>query len=232
MSSITIDVTSANICHLPKRPKFVCRRRMRRALSFPGVVMGQECARDAKFSFGFGNYFDLWQRVAQRHGKTTFGGPHENPVSVPAGWLVTDHRVPLVHLGLGGVSPNRFYTEVGVTIGGEPVSFIGVHAVSEPRQGVDHAAWRIEHWNTYHAAVATRVAELHAAGRSVVVGGDWNKPDVPPLHDGQVSLVNRGLDHLVVVPAAGKSVTVLSRTVIPHTRLMDHPIISAKFTIG
>jgi hypothetical protein len=87
---VSITITTANICGNPLRPKLAVRRRMRRALSRPGVVFGQEVAQSNHWRRG--NYSAMWHAVASVHGKATLGGPHEVPISIPADWELLGAR--------------------------------------------------------------------------------------------------------------------------------------------
>lgn len=231
----TITVTTANICGNPLRPRPFVRKRMRQALRQAGVVFGQEVARSNRWGLrrlmhGPADYAEMWRRVAAVHGKVTFGGPHEVPISVPEGWTVESHVVR-VHAGRKRVSPERFITIVRCVVGGQKVAFVNCHPVSKPRRGVPAASWRIARWDEYHARLAALVADLHGQGCTVVFGGDMNKVAVPVVHAAQQLLAQRGLDHLWVVPAAGVRATVTHRHVIGRTALMDHPILTATVEI-
>jgi hypothetical protein len=224
-----IDVTTANICGNPLRPKWAVRRRMRRALAQPGVVFGQEVARSNRWRAG--NYSAMWQRVARVYSKATIGGPREVPISVPQGCEVISSASHLAHNGRKRVSPNRYITEVRCRVGGELVAFLNCHPVSKPRRGVPAASWRIVHWDEYHSKLAALVAGLHDDGYTVVFGGDMNKARVPVIHPAQQVLIQRGLDHLWAVAAEGMAVTTTKRNVIGRTALMDHPILTATFDL-
>lgn len=229
-----ITITSANICGNPIRPKPAVTARMVRALSGPGVVFGQEVAASNRFRVGVGDYSTTWHHLADGLGKATYGGPHEVPISLAGSrWEVLTHDTRCVHPGLARVSPARYLTTVTARkrSSGLVVGFVNCHPVSKPRAGVDHAAWRIEHWDLYHRALVEAVAELADQHLSVVFGGDMNKPTVPQVHPDQVRLVSSGLDHLWCVPAPGRRVQLHRTHVIPRTILMDHPIIAATFTL-
>lgn len=227
----TITVTTANICGNPLRLKRFVRRRMRRALSRHGVTFGQEVARSNRWRRG--NYSAMWRAVAGVYGKSTFGGPHEVPISVPDGWEVAGARTVLVHRGRARVSPARYITEVRCVVGGRLVAFLNCHPVSKPRRGVPAASWRIKRWAAYHRRLRAMTSNLHGRGYTVVVGGDMNKraPAIPKIHPAQMSLIHSGLDHLWVVPADGVRVRVTHRSKVGRTALMDHPILTATLEI-
>lgn len=227
MAPAEFTVTTANICGNPIRPRAAVRARMDKALSHPGVVFGQECAASNKFRVPpVGNYSHAWHRIATAHGKATEGGAHEVPVSLDSAFAVVGANVELMHLGKRGVSPNRFATIVKTTVGGHSVAFINCHTVSQPRLNVPFGRWRVRMFQVYIAKLAAKIAELHGEGFTVVFGGDMNHPAPLHVYPGQQILIERGLDHLWIVPADGTSFTVTGKQVTPRTALMDHPILS------
>lgn len=229
-----IEVNTSNICGNPIRPKRIVRKRMRKALSRPGVNFGQECAESNRFRIGRGNYSHAWHSIASSLGKTTYGGPHEVPISLPNNLIVVDSSVPRVHEGKKRVSPARYATIVKTSNGATKVAFIDCHTVSKPRKFVPFSSWRIEHWNLYHAWLSTEVASLANEGYTVVFGGDMNKKlrGIPSIHPRQRLLASSGLDHLWVVAAEDKIFSKVSSHIIPRTVLMDHPILSVSFTLS
>jgi hypothetical protein len=230
-----IDATTVNICGNPIRSRRVVRRRMRRALSQAGVTFGQECAGSNRFRVGRrGNYADAWRNIAGRYGKTTFGHPREVPISVPAAYRVLAAEIEKAHGGKRFVSPDRYIDEVWAKVDDERVAFVNCHPPSKPRWGVPFARWRIKHWNLYINRLTAIVAELHAAGYTVVFGGDMNKRKrrIPIIHSRQRVLVSSGLDHLWVVPAKGVTVSNIRTRKIRRTLLMDHPILTASFELS
>lgn len=227
---MALTVTTANICGNPLRPKWAVRRRMRRALAQPGVVFGQEVAASNRWRVG--NYSAMWHRVATVHGKVTFGGPHEVPISVPTGWAIIGSESIKVHDGRRRVSPARYITVVRAQVDGHRVAFVNCHTVSKPRRGVPASAWRIQQWDAYLTRLEGVVAGLTGDGYTVVFGGDMNKRDVPRVDTSQLVLFESGLDHLWAAPAEGAAITGVRRRAIGRTALMDHPILSATFTVG
>lgn len=228
-----VTITTANICGNPLRIKRAVRRRMRRALRQPDVVFGQEIARSNRWRpFGRpGNYSKMWHHVAAVYDKTTFGGPHEVPISVPTGWEILGSEVVKVHGGKRRVSPARYITTVRVDLAGQLVAFVNCHPVSKPRRGVSSSRWRIARWDQYRARLDQIVTGLHDEGYTVVFGGDMNKRHVPRIHPEQRQMIHRGLDHLWIVPAAGTTATVTRRRRVGRTVLMDHPILTATVDI-
>lgn len=219
-----ITVTTANICGNPLRPKPAVRRRMRRALSQPDVVFGQEVARSNRWRSG--NYSKMWHRVAVVYGKVTFGGPHEVPISIPKGWKILGSELVKVHGGKRRVSPARYIVAVRVQVGEHQLAFVNCHPVSKPRRGVTSSRWRIARWDQYRTRLAGIVTDLHDQGHTVVFGGDMNKRDVPRIHPDQAQLIHSGLDHLWIAPATGVTATVTRRRKVGRTLLMDHPILT------
>lgn len=222
MSKIT--VTTANICSNPVRKLSVVRERIHQAAARPGIVFGQEITTPG--------YPKAWRQIMRGTGRRTYRSGVEVPISLPAKrWTALGTERHRVHGGLEHISPARFFTVVRARRStGEPVAFVNCHPVSKPGRST-RAGWRQARWDEYHAAVSRRVAVLHMAGYTVVVGGDLNHGDPPPFHPAQRNLINRGLDHLYVVPAEGMRVIVRRRRVIKRTRLMDHPILTAAFDL-
>jgi hypothetical protein len=225
-----MEVTTANICGNPLRPKRAVRKRMRRALTQNGVVFGQEVAASNRWRRG--NYSAMWVRVANALKKMTYGEPHEVPISLPVGVEVIGSVVILVHKGKKRVSPNRYITVVKSEFNDKKVAFVNCHPVSKPRRGVPNSAWRIQHWNLYHQKLVEVVNELSLQGNSVIFGGDMNKKVVPEIHPRQQTLVESGLDHLWIVPAENLLVSGVHITKIRRTLMMDHPILSASFNLS
>lgn len=237
-SSVTFTAVTSNICGNPLRAKAAVRRRMRRAAEIAGkdgVNFGQECAGSNVFRIPpkSGNYAALWRTVMRNHAKTTYGSPHEVPISVPKDWKVLTHSTRQLHGGKAKVSPARFATIVVVDFDGLTVAFIDCHTVSKPRKGVPASAWRLAHFKTYLDELSALVAEQHRAGHTVIFGGDMNHrtKGLPQIHPYQKVLVESGLDHLWYVPAAGHKVTRIRSRKVPRTALMDHPILSAAVKI-
>lgn len=231
-----ITITTANITGNPMRARVFVRRRMRRALKQSGVVFGQEGARSNRWGLRrllrrAADYSEMWRRVAAHHGKATYGGPHEVPISVPESWTVLAHRVVKVHAGLRRVSPARFINVVRAEVGGYRVAFVNIHAVSKPRPGYFASRWRMRMWDLYIQRLGEIVAELVDEGFTVTYGGDPNKRDLPQIHPRELVLIHSGLDHLRVVPAEGVEATVVSRSKVGRTALMDHPILTATFEL-
>lgn len=220
-----VQVTTANICGNPLRPKRAVRKRMKRALHISGVTFGQEVARSNRWRTN--NYSEMWHHQANEANKETFGGPHEVPISVPDAVEVTEHESVLVHKGKARVTPARYYTQVIAAVDGHVVAFINCHTISKPYL----SRWRRLHWNLYIDKIKTVVASLHTQGITVVVGGDMNRRKVPTIHPSQRTLVSSGLDHLWVVPAEKTFVNNVSTSKIARTVLMDHPILTANFNL-
>jgi hypothetical protein len=226
----TITITTANICGNPIRARRAVRRRMRRALSIEGVTFGQEVARSNRFRVPpRGDYSTAWHRIAGLVGKSTYGGPHEVPISVPADYKVLDAESHLMHSGRRRVSPARYATIARTTKDGTPVAFVNCHTVSRPRRGVPFSRWRIGRFTLYLDRLSDIVAALHAEGYTVVFGGDMNHGDPLPrqIHPDQQMLASSGLDHLWIVPAPGMAARVTHRAKVARTALMDHPILTA-----
>lgn len=218
-----IQVTTANICGNPLRPKRAVRKRMKRALHIAGVTFGQEVARSNRWRTN--NYSEMWHNQANNVNKNTFGGPHEVPISVPDAVEVTEHDTVLVHKGRARVTPARYYTLAIAAVDGKMVVFINCHTISKPYL----SAWRRSHWKMYIDEIKVEVDRFHKQGYTVVVGGDMNSKRVPILHPSQRLLIHSGLDHLWVVPAVGVSVLNVTTKKISRTVLMDHPILTATF---
>lgn len=232
---VTITITTANICGNPIRPKAIVRKRMNRALSNPGVTFGQECAAYNKFRIPpRGNYSRAWHRLAERHNKITEGGGHEVPISLDATFKIVNAESRFIHAGKKFVSPNRFATIVKTTIGGQKVAFVNCHTVSQPRLSVFFGKWRIANWNLYLNKLEQIISELHTEGFTTVFGGDMNAPldAIPVVNPKEHLLISRGLDHLWVVPAEGVTCAIASKSVVPRTVLMDHPILTASFVLS
>lgn len=228
--TVSVRVTTANICGNPLRAKPFVRRRMRRALRQNGAVFGQEIARSNRWRRG--NYNAMWHRVAAVFDKRTLGGPREVPISIPESWEFLGYEVVHVHDGLRRVSPDRYITVVRALVGGRMIAFVNCHPVSKPRRGVSASEWRIARWNEYHARLRAIVADLHDRNFTVILGGDMNKSSVPQIHPAQGVAISSGLDHLWYVPAQGVSVTVTHRSKIGRTALMDHPILTANLDLS
>lgn len=222
MSKIT--VTTANICSNPVRKLSVVRERIHQAAARPGIVFGQEITTPG--------YPKAWRQIMRGTGRRTYRSGVEVPISLPAKrWTALGTERHRVHGGLEHISPARFFTVVRARRStGELVAFINCHPVSRPGRST-RAAWRQARWDQYHAAVSRRVEALRDIGYTVVVGGDLNHKNPPPFHSAQRNLINRGLDHLYVVPASDMRVVVRRRHVLKRTRLMDHPILTVAFDL-
>lgn len=231
---MTITVTTANICGNPIRAKVAVLKRMEQALSRDGVVFGQEVAAYNKFRVPpRGNYSHAWHRIAAEHSKVTEGGGHEVPVSIPKTAILVSAESRFMHGGRKMVSPSRYATIVKTQIDGHNVAFVNCHTVSKPRRGVSAAAWRIMQYNLYLSKLADIVAELHTEGYTAIFGGDMNHAAPLPreFHADQHVLIERGLDHLWIVPAEGVQWAASNRITTPRTALMDHPILTVTVTL-
>lgn len=219
--------TTANICALPIRPQVFVRMRVRRAMRQSMVCYFQEIEPP--------RYKRAVRNAARKYKRGFTGLDSEVPMAYRTDLLtLISGGAERVHGGLDHVSPSR-YANVSkfMHVTGQKVAYIDCHTVSKPRKGVDHAAWRMKMWYTeYIPWLRKRIAELHAEGFDVIVGGDMNNNHVPLLHADQVLIASSGLDHLWVIPAAGRKVVNHSKQVIKRTRLMDHPIVTGRTRVA
>lgn len=224
-----INVTTANVCGNPMRPKWAVRRRMDQAISIAGVVFGQEIARSNRWRRG--NYSSMWRSVAWDHNKRTYGSPREVPISLNTDvWKVLGTSSVMVHGGRKRVSPARYITVVEARRHtGELVAFVNCHTVSKPRRGVSASRWRMDRHRLYMSKLGRIVARLHEAGYTVVFGGDMNHRRPRKVHPDQLTLVSSGLDHLWVLPGPDATVRIRKPRKRRRTALMDHPILTGRF---
>lgn len=239
MGSVDRTWVTANICGNPRRPFAAVYSRIRSAAAVGGrgaVVVGQEISptnlTSTRARKGWPRrYSAIWRRVMRNHGRVTFQGVTEIPISVPrsSSWRRVRSLRQMLHRGLAAVSPARFATLLAEvhTPTGIKVATVAKHPVSKPRKGVSRSAWRIRSYSTDTKKTRKLVAMWRAKGYTVVVLGDLNKTTAESYGAGQRSVHHRGLDHILVLPAAGVKVQVLHRSVIPASGGMDHPILAA-----
>lgn len=228
MPSITFDIVTSNIQHLPPRPVTIARRRMIRARdisrsqAYPRVNFGQEIYKDKP------DYRGQWLSVFAD--RINAGNLHEVPITF-------EHRfysVYGVHTwrlteGKKHVTPDRWITVVeGVTHIGTRLAFVNMHPASKPRLG----GYRKRVWNIYHDRAAKIINGLVNQGYTVIYGGDLNrKNNIPFYHSTQQTLIESGLDHLYIALPKGVKYEILTTKKIRRSHSMDHPILMARVKV-
>lgn len=223
-------VTTANIkCNPQMRQAFVDSD-IRHVRNIPGIIMGQEIE--------IPRYKVAWQRLMRGKGKTTRGIAQECPISIPTkNWtLIGDVEIRLMHHGKKHTSPNRYVTvqKAQRKSDGLKVAFMNTHMVSGAFTSKFklNKAWRKQRWWEHWRAMVKWIAELISEGWTVILGGDFNKTNLPDIY-GQIELAHHGLDHLLLIPADGIVVghVQVSSLTAKNGMHTDHPILSARFPI-
>lgn len=169
---------------------------------------------------------------------TTYCGDEECPITLdPADWTIGQATVEKMHNGLIHVTPARYLSTVTATSTARPdvkVAFIDTHFISGAWSNnyPKTKAWRRARWSSHWAQLQDAVTRLVDAGYTVVVGADTNRETMPALHVGQLVPVEHGIDHLWVIPAAGRTVKVTGKTITAAGALFtDHDAIGATLSI-
>jgi Endonuclease/Exonuclease/phosphatase family len=156
-------------------------------------------------------------------------GQRQTPISLRVTrWRILDSYYVKTHPGLAGITPARGFAVVLVASRRDPsvrVALIGTHFISGAWYG-NHSRqdWRRDRWREHWHALDDEVADLHAQGLTVVVGGDWNRkrPDIPLFASRQRWAVSHWYDGIVVCPAPGGTVTVTEGRICPLDLHTDH----------
>lgn len=133
----------------------------------------------------------------------------ESPISLSrAKWNATRSGVKRTHVGLKFVSPHRYISWTLATHKRTKaqVVFINSHFVSGAYTKGKYFStrwYRKSRWAFHFAVLQLMIKRFNAAGYSVVVGGDWNRHDVPNFTKDTVFVIRGTLDHLVWCPAPG-----------------------------
>lgn len=135
------------------------------------------------------------------------------PIAVKTWCTVRGEGFIKLHDGRASVSPNRYLTWVDLsTPGGLDPILMNTHWVSgawsspaKPAQ-----AWRQQMWASAWAQTKAKIDEFNQAGRTVIIGGDFNRGSVERFSPRFRWLTQHGIDKI------GMSVPVTGEGPAPH----------------
>ena len=224
--SQSVTVAAANIRFTPLMAQWQVRADVRRMARSPRTRAASAYLGAEIHSFG---YKAAWRAAlpSYRHP----GLRTENPISMAPGWRVVSVGIRHMMDGIPDIAPD-LYTTVARTLSpaGLRVAFVATHMVSRAWTHREAStALRRARWRAHHLSTAAIVRSQHRAGRTVIVGGDLNRPTPVRWAPRQQMLANAGLMQLAVVPAAGVRVAVHRLRPVPTSQLFtDHPIVAAR----
>lgn len=233
MTSLSIPVVSVNVRSNPIQLFRNVRARIDQAskiLSAHSIVVGQEVDPEKKTLGKIRrSYAVIWRNQMAEQGKASYA-VNSTPVSWPkAEYTEISAADIFVHTFRARVTPTRRYSRVRLrhNVTGKTVTMIAVWPISGwYKRGVTFKAWRIARWADYHRKLVQEVAaELRLGTNVVIVAGDWNHPNPPPVHPDEVALSDGRLDHIVAVAGTGYRVKAGGHGKTGLAAGMDHPMI-------
>lgn len=137
---------------------------------------------------------------------TLFGG-RETPLSYDSRLYSHSHAEAVkMHDGKEGVSPSRYYCHARFTPthpGIARFTALVTHFVSGAwtNPGQEAEAWRQDMWVRSFDKVQSFVKAENAAGRDVLLLGDFNNPDMAKFTSDQRTVAHQKYDYVIVCPA-------------------------------
>lgn len=127
--------------------------------------------------------------------------------------------------------PKRYANELVVrsrSLDRVDTAVFSVHLTNGGYNGRDRGDWleqrRRRLWDKQWATLVELVAMRHAEGLDVVIGGDFNRVDLPWLHPAARVLVAHRIDKIIAVPAGGAVIEARRKVVVEDSSLYtDHP---------
>jgi hypothetical protein len=135
------------------------------------------------------------------------------PIAVKDHFRVVDEGRLKLHDGKAGVSPARYLTWLDLNVGGalDPI-LMNTHWVSGAwsSPAKPHQDWRQAMWNLSWRTTKAKIEEFNQAGRTVILGGDFNRAAFTGFTDRWRWLGQHGIDKIGCSnPVARPNITVV-----------------------